>query len=107
MLKFQENLSVGSPVVQCGQTDMTELTVTSCSFVNVPKNGFQQKVKILNIEVDEHQSCTVQAQRMTLRYLRDVQRLFGHNSPPCVEVVFVNSGLFNILVQGQVVTMFT
>ena len=44
-----------------------------------------------------------------MRYLRDVQQLFGHSSPPCVEVESVSSGLlsFNILVQVQVVTMCT
>jgi hypothetical protein len=82
-------------ILEC--TNVTKIvsslnTVTSSKFVNVPKNGFQRKIKIPNIEVNEHQSCTVQALRMTLRYLRDVRRLFGRSSPPCVEVVFVNSG---------------
>jgi hypothetical protein len=78
------------------QIDTTKLTVTSCNFVNAPKSGFQRKVKIPNIEVDEPQNWPVQAQRMTLRYLRDVHRQFGHSSPPCVEVVFVNSGLLSL-----------
>jgi len=55
--------------------DVTKLIVISSKFVNVPKNGFQRKIKISNIEVDEHQSCTVQTQRMTLRYLRDMSEI--------------------------------
>jgi len=36
-MKFHENLSIGSPVVQCGQTDMTKLTVAFRNFANPPK----------------------------------------------------------------------
>jgi hypothetical protein len=35
---------------------ISNLTVTSCNFVNVPKNGFQQSFKFPKIEADEHQT---------------------------------------------------
>jgi hypothetical protein len=36
--KFYQNPSIGSLVVPCGQTDMTELIVAFRNFANAPKN---------------------------------------------------------------------
>ena len=36
-IKFHENPSDGSPVVPCGQTDVTKLIVAFRDFVNAPK----------------------------------------------------------------------
>jgi len=36
-IKFHENLSSGSWVVPCRETDMTKLIVTFCNFANPPK----------------------------------------------------------------------
>jgi len=36
-IKFHENLSSGSQVVPCGQTDMMNLVVALCNFANVSK----------------------------------------------------------------------
>jgi hypothetical protein len=35
--KFHQNLSIGSRVVPCGQTDMTKLIVVFRNFANAPK----------------------------------------------------------------------
>ena len=39
-IKFHENLSSGSRVVPCRQTDMTKLIVTFHNFANAPKNEY-------------------------------------------------------------------
>jgi hypothetical protein len=36
-IKFNQNLSIGSRVVLCGQTDMTKLIVSFRNFANAPK----------------------------------------------------------------------
>ena len=36
-IKFRQNSSIGSQVVQCGQTDM-KVTVAFCNFANAPKH---------------------------------------------------------------------
>jgi len=46
-IKFNENLSTGSPVVPCGrmdgQTDMAKLVVPFCKFANTPKKNWLSK----------------------------------------------------------------
>jgi hypothetical protein len=37
-MKFNQNPSIGSRVVSCGQTDMTKLIVAFRNFANAPKN---------------------------------------------------------------------
>jgi hypothetical protein len=48
-MKFNQNPSSGSRVVQCGQTEMTKLVVAFRNFANAPKNGHsiekQQQVR--------------------------------------------------------------
>jgi len=39
--KFNENLSSGSHVIPCGQTDITKLMVSFHNFVDVPKKMAQ------------------------------------------------------------------
>jgi hypothetical protein len=36
-IKFHENLSSGSQVVSCGQSDKMKLTLAFCNFANAPK----------------------------------------------------------------------
>jgi hypothetical protein len=38
-MEFYQNLSSGSRVVPCGQTDMTKLIVAFRNFANAPKNS--------------------------------------------------------------------
>jgi hypothetical protein len=47
-VKFNQNPSIGSRVVPCGQTGMTKLIVAFRKFANAPKNTPAEK-KIFNI----------------------------------------------------------
>jgi hypothetical protein len=49
-IKFNENLSSGSQVVSCIQTDMTKSIIAFHSFVNAPKNGYSLILQTLQLE---------------------------------------------------------
>jgi len=46
-IKFHDNLSCGSRVVDCGRTDMTNLIVAFRNFANAPKMNIQSICMLL------------------------------------------------------------
>ena len=50
-IKFHDNLSSGSRVVSCGQTDMKKLIVVFRNFADAPNNAEEVQISITTGEV--------------------------------------------------------